>query len=87
VVAFLRERREGHSGEQYWREVVRPYPRMDEGLPTNPTEWTVVLDKDGNTPAPWAWLRYRVKSTTAAGLPIEKLWDFCLNETVKGFRI
>ena len=87
VVAFLRERQDGHSGELYWREAVKPYPRMDSNMPINPSDWALVLVKDGKNSSRWTWLRYRVKSTAANGNPIEKLWDFCLNETVDGYRI
>lgn len=86
VVAFLRDRKDGHSGEDYWREAVPPYPRMDGIVPISPTDWNFVLVESGPDDL-WVLLRYRVKSTTAAGVPIEKLWDFCTINTVKGFRL
>jgi hypothetical protein len=87
VVAFLRDRRDGHSGEQYWRQPVGSYPKIYGDIPSNPSDWDLVLMKSGHEPSPWVWFRYRLKSTTASGIPVEKLWDFCLNETVAGFRI
>lgn len=86
VVAFLRARQEGHSGEEYWREAVAPYPRMGDTVPIAPRDWKLMHVESGPRDS-WVLLRFRVESTTHNGQPIEKLWDFCLNNTVKGFRI
>jgi len=88
VVAFLRRRHDGHDGEELWRIATPPFPRMTEPVPVNPNEWNVVFTKDGTTrEGGWAYVRYRINSRTPAGIASEKLWDFCLNETVKGYRI
>jgi hypothetical protein len=89
VEAFLLSRGQGHSGEQYWRNPVPetpPYRRMTDEGPINPTEWRQVFTKSGGGNN-WVLARYRVKSTTPAGVPIDKLWDFCLNRIASGYGI
>lgn len=94
VVSFLRDRRDGHEGERFWRRTAPPYPRMPGPVPVNPQDWKPVLSKEGttkelftNNDAEWALMRWRIDSRTTEGLTSEKLWDFCLILTVEGFRI
>jgi hypothetical protein len=87
VVSFLRARRDGHAGEQYWREPVAPsYARTPYSVPIAPKDWKVMHVESGPDDG-WVLLRFRIESATGSGLPVEKLWDFCLHKTVEGFRI
>ena len=82
---FLSARGEGRSGEEYLRKVDADFPRVDsDGAIILPTAWESVRTESRKK---WDWYRFKIDSTNAAGLPIKKLWDFCLHRTVEGSRI
>lgn len=83
---FLEARKEGHSGDEFWRAPVDGFPKVSGAPPINPTTWESVLRRTDDDDR-WVWHRFRVKSTTPVGIPIEKLWDFCFNKTVEGYRL
>jgi hypothetical protein len=88
VVAFLNERRDGHSGEHFWRDTVAGFPKETPTVPIHPTEWRRVLESSGRSSGgSWTLFRYRIESTTNEGVPIRKLWDFCIAGTVRGPRL
>jgi hypothetical protein len=84
VTRFLDARRSGHSGEQFWRKPgpgsadASPIPK---GTPTviNPSRWEIVLGEKrlGDMVSSY---RLRVQATTAEGVAIERLWDFCVHK-------
>jgi hypothetical protein len=60
VVAFLRDRRDGHSGEGYWRETVEPYPRVDYLVPVAPKDVHSQIEGGNSGPRTRASLRHRI---------------------------
>jgi hypothetical protein len=79
VARFLKARGRGDSGREFWRRPNdnRDIPWAEVDAIKNPTAWTFIR---ATRREDWASLRYRINSTRADGVPIEKIWDFCLNE-------
>jgi hypothetical protein len=84
IVSYLRERRDGHSGETLWRTTVEGYPRVTGSPPLSPTHWDWVASQSKDL---WTWSRYRITASRTDGVEIRKLWDFCVISTVEGPRI
>jgi hypothetical protein len=84
LVAFFLARKDGHRGSELWRDPVAGWPRITGPVLANPTGWEKVTAESEEQ---WSWFRYRIKSSREDGVQIEKLWDFCVLDTVRGPRI
>lgn len=90
VVKFLEQQERGGAGLEYW---LHPFEATglfnvapESGFRTSVNSDAWLYKPDDRFKG--AWYRYRITSTTKGGIPIAKMWDFCVFKNAdEGWRI